>query len=250
MKKLTPIALALLAFQNLSLGLWATFLPRQWYDTFPGLGRIWVAIDGPYNEHLVRDVGAAALGLGLIAVAAFIRREALLVGVAGASKLVDADWGHAGLPHVHGHIIHKPPGQSDVLYFAAGLQAPVVKNIQALDGVFIGMHRNVWEAVRFDEATFDGFHVYDIDFSYRAHLAGYRLAVSMDLLLVHFSTGGYDLKWQTENQKFLRKFPALSGFPAVHRHSNLQVKLKTLEQIERLHCGLVHHGFGASCQLR
>ncbi len=168
------------------------------------------------------------------------------VGVAGASKLVDADWGHAGLPHVHGQIIHKPPGQADALYFAAGLQAQVVENIQALDGVFIGMHRKVWETVRFDETTFDGFHVYDIDFSYRAHLAGYRLAVPLDLLLIHFSTGGYDLKWQAENKKFLRKFPALSGLPAVHRHSHLQVKLKTLEQVERLHCGLVHHGFGAS----
>ena len=167
-----------------------------------------------------------------------------VIGVAGASKLVDADWGHAGLPQVHGHIIHKPPGQADVLYFAAGLQAPVVENIQALDGVFIGMHRKVWEAVRFDEATFDGFHVYDIDFSYRAHLVGYRLAVPMDLLLIHFSTGGYDLKWQAENQKFLHKFPALSGLPAVHRHSNLQVKLKTLEQIERLHCGLLRYQFG------
>ena len=169
-----------------------------------------------------------------------------VIGVAGASKLVDADWGHAGLPYVHGQIIHKPPGQADALYFAAGLQAPVVENIHALDGVFIGMHRKVWEAVRFDETTFDGFHVYDIDFSYRAHLAGYRLAVPMDLLLIHFSTGGYDLKWQAENQKFLRKFPALSGLPAVHRHANLQVKLKTLEQIERLHCGLVHQSFGTS----
>lgn len=100
MKKLTPIALALLAFQNLSLGLWATLFPRQWYDSFPGLGRVWVAIDGPYNEHLVRDVGAAALGLGLIAVAAFVRREALLVAVAGAANLVFA------LPHLAYHVRH------------------------------------------------------------------------------------------------------------------------------------------------
>lgn len=100
MKKLTPIALVLLAFQNLSLGLWATFFPRQWYDSFPGLGRVWVAIDGPYNEHLVRDVGAAALGLGLIAVAAFVRREALLVAVAGAANLAFA------LPHFVYHLRH------------------------------------------------------------------------------------------------------------------------------------------------
>jgi hypothetical protein len=168
-----------------------------------------------------------------------------VVGVAGARKLVNADWGHAGLPHVHGQIVHRPPGQADYLYFAAGLQAPVVEDIQALDGVFIAMHRKVWEAVRFDEATFDGFHGYDIDFTYRAHLAGWRLAVPMDLLLIHFSTGGYDLKWQAGNLRFLRKFPRLSNLPAVHRHSNLHVKLKTLEQVECLHSGLLHHHFGA-----
>ena len=168
-----------------------------------------------------------------------------VVGVAGSSKLVDADWGHAGLPHLHGQIIHKPPSQSDYLYFAAGLQAPIVENIQALDGVFIGMQRRVWEALTFDEATFDAFHVYDIDFTYRAHLAGFRVAVPMDLLLIHFSMGGYDLKWQRENLKFLRKFPALSQLPAMHRHSNLHVKFKTLDQIERLHTGLLHHRFGA-----
>ena len=168
-----------------------------------------------------------------------------LVGVAGASRLVDADWGHAGLPTVHGQIIHKPKGQQDYLYFCAGLQAPVVKNIHALDGVFIGLRREVWEAVRFDETTFDGFHLYDIDFTYRAYLAGYRLAVPMDLPLIHFSTGGYDLKWQANNLKFLRKFPDLSNLPAMHRHSNLHVKLKTFAQTEQLHTGLLHHCFGA-----
>ena len=168
-----------------------------------------------------------------------------VIGVAGASRLVNADWGHAGLPYVHGQVIHKPPGQEDYLYFCAGLQAPVVENIHALDGVFIGMHRKVWETLRFDEATFDGFHGYDIDFTWRAHLAGFHLAVAMDLLLIHFSTGGYDLKWQAGNRKFLRKFPGLSNLPAMHRHSNLHVKLKTLEQIDRLHTGLLHHRFGA-----
>ena len=167
-----------------------------------------------------------------------------VVGVAGTSELVNADWGHAGLPHVHGQIVHRPPGQEDFLYFAAGLQAAVVENIRALDGVMIGMQRRVWEALRFDAATFDGFHGYDIDFTYRAQLAGYRLAIPMDLLLIHFSTGRYDLKWQAGNLKFLRKFPALSNLPAVHRHSNLQVKFNTLEQIERLHTGLLHHRFG------
>lgn len=168
-----------------------------------------------------------------------------VIGVAGASRLVDGDWGHAGLPHVHGQIVHRPAGQNGYLYFCAGLQSAVIENIHALDGVFIAMKREVWEQVRFDEATFDGFHLYDIDFCYRAHLAGFKLAVALDLLLIHFSTGGYDLKWQTFNRRFLAKFPQLTNLPNAKRHSNLQVKLPSLNDVAALHASLFHHNFGA-----
>ena len=39
----------------------ATFFPRSFYDDFPSLGRIWVAIDGPFDEHLVRTAAVAWL---------------------------------------------------------------------------------------------------------------------------------------------------------------------------------------------
>jgi hypothetical protein len=61
------------------------------------MGRVWVSIDGPYNEHLVRDVGAAVLGLGLVALVALFRREAVLTAVAGLGSLA------FGLPHVIYH---------------------------------------------------------------------------------------------------------------------------------------------------
>ena len=167
-----------------------------------------------------------------------------VIGVAGATKLVNAEWGTAGAPFVHGQIIHKPSGQQDFLYFGVGLQTAVAEGIHAMDGVFIAMQRRVWEAIRFDAETFDGFHVYDIDFTYRAHLAGYKLAVPLDLLLMHFSTGGYNLAWQTFNERFLKKFPEISGVPAMTRFSNLHVRLQTLDQIARLHVGLFAHNFG------
>ncbi len=43
----TRIALGYLALVSLQIGLWAQFAPRSFYDDFPGLGRAWVAIDGP-----------------------------------------------------------------------------------------------------------------------------------------------------------------------------------------------------------
>jgi protein O-GlcNAc transferase len=175
-----------------------------------------------------------------------------LVGVVGTSRLVSGDWGHAGLPHLHGQIIHRPKDDiavkagkmSSFIYLAVGLQSPVMEGIQALDGVFMATHRRVWEALKFDEKTFDGFHLYDIDFSYRAHLAGYKVAVPLDLLLVHFSTGRYDRAWQQFHLRFLEKFPRLPNRPNVRRYANLNVKLQTLEQVERMHRALLHHQFG------
>jgi protein O-GlcNAc transferase len=175
-----------------------------------------------------------------------------LIGVAGTSRLVNGDWGHGGLPYVHGQILHRPREEREVsakkmsgfIYLGVGLQQPVAENIQALDGVFFAMRRQVWETLRFDAATFNGFHLYDIDFSYRAHLAGYKLAIPLDLLLVHFSTGRYDVEWQKHNLRFLAKFPALSNRPNINRYANLHVKLQTLEQVERLHRALLHYRFG------
>lgn len=176
-----------------------------------------------------------------------------LIGVAGTSRLVNSDWGQAGPPNTHGHIIHRPKDDpaldrdkmSGYIYLAAGLMRPVHENIQAVDGVFIATHRHVWDKLRFDQQTFDGFHLYDIDFSYRAHLAGYRLAIPLDLLLIHFSTGRYDRVWERHNRRFLEKFPALSNVPNVEYLCSCHVKVQTLDQVERLHAGFLHHQFGA-----
>ena len=68
----TRFALSFLAATGIVVGLWAYAFPSAFYQSFPGFGRVWVALDGPFNQHLVRDTGAAYLmiaalsGLGLI----------------------------------------------------------------------------------------------------------------------------------------------------------------------------------------
>jgi hypothetical protein len=73
-----------------------------------------------------------------------------------------------------------------------------------LDGVFIAVHRRVWEKHHFDFKTFDGFHGYDLDFSRRATDAGARFAVPLDLLLLHRSTGRYGGDWRRYAERFRR----------------------------------------------
>ena len=65
-------SLAFLSLGEIAVGIWALFLPRSFYEDFPSSGREWVSTLGPYDEHLVRDVGEFNLAFGvLLALAAF-----------------------------------------------------------------------------------------------------------------------------------------------------------------------------------
>lgn len=76
------------------------FLPRVFYDQFPGFGMTWVSLDGPFNEHLMRDLGGANLALSFLVFLAIVRPTAYLVrGVAVAALI-------AQVPHVVYHALH------------------------------------------------------------------------------------------------------------------------------------------------
>jgi len=80
--------------------------------------------------------------------------------------------------------------------------------MQALDGLFMAANREVLERVRFDEVTFDGFHCYDIDFSFSSHLAGFRVAVAADMPVLHASAGNFDPTWEHYAARFMAKHAA------------------------------------------
>jgi hypothetical protein len=98
--RLSRIILALLALVAVELGLWATFTPRAFYENFPGAGKHWVAIDGPYNEHLIRDFGGLNLALAVITIVALVKLTPVLVKTAAGAWFV---W---SLPHFIYHARH------------------------------------------------------------------------------------------------------------------------------------------------
>ena len=101
-KRTIAVRAALLygAYLNASVAVWATISPRGWYDSFPGFGRVWVSTDGPYNEHLVRDVGALGIGLTILLLAAAWLMTRELVLTAGIAMTV------AAIPHTLYHLRH------------------------------------------------------------------------------------------------------------------------------------------------
>ena len=85
------------------VGGWASAAPRSFYDSFPGLHRAWVSVDGPFNEHLVRDVGGLYLGLAVAGVLALLWRDARSLAVLGAA------WSAFSVLHLGYHLGHLDP---------------------------------------------------------------------------------------------------------------------------------------------
>lgn len=125
--RLRQAILVVTAVIGLFVGGWAAFAPGSFYDAFPGVGRVWVAVDGPFNEHLVRDVGALYLALAAASVVAAATRSV------GASQAVGAAWVVFSVPHLVYHLRHLellPPGD----WFAeiASLSSTIVLGLPLL----------------------------------------------------------------------------------------------------------------------
>jgi GT2 family glycosyltransferase len=133
-----------------------------------------------------------------------------IVGVAGTSKLLQGNWISAGQPYIHGNVAHQINTINGPKYnlcrYSLDSNPRVVKNIQALDGLFIAVRREVMDVVCFDEATFDGFHLYDLDFTYNAFLNGLKTVVDKRIAIIHWSGGNYDENWYKYKGLFENKY--------------------------------------------
>jgi hypothetical protein len=120
-------ALVALAFVALSAGLWATLSPRAFYDNYPGLGHAWVAADGPYNEHLIRDFGSLNLALAAVTIVAAVTLGRTVVIAAALAWLLFQ------VPHLVYHARHLGVYDSaDKAAVLVGLVAAVVLPIVIL----------------------------------------------------------------------------------------------------------------------
>ena len=121
---LVRASLAVLGIQAAVLGCWATLAPMSFYRSFPGGGRHWVAVDGPYNHHMVTDIGALSLGLLVVTIVAFSGRSRAMVRTAGAA------WVVAEAPHLLYHLTHRHGlSTGDQIASLSGLALEVVLGV-------------------------------------------------------------------------------------------------------------------------
>ena len=122
--RMHQVVLVVLAATAALVGAWAQVAPGSFYADFPGPRRFWVSLDGPFNEHLIRDVGGLNLALAVLTVAAAATRRARLARLAAACWLIFS------VPHFTYHATHLGPFEAidataQVVSLALQVVAPV-----------------------------------------------------------------------------------------------------------------------------
>jgi GT2 family glycosyltransferase len=134
-----------------------------------------------------------------------------VLGFAGATKLTDGYWWSAGPDYMRGVVSHAPPGSKHLSLHVYGVSTEPVEAVQGLDGLCLIAHRRAIEKQSFDDQTFDGFHLYDLDFSLSAHLGGLRVGVMSDVAIIHMSAGNFGSAWRRYRERFVIKHAAALG---------------------------------------
>jgi hypothetical protein len=143
---------------------------------------------------------------GDILISKFADSSVGLVGVAGTQYLFKdtPGWVAAGRPWIKGQVIHKThENESQVLTVFSWDDQDT--DVVAVDGLFFAIRASLFSKIRFDDITFNGFHLYDLDISMQVHQS-HRLIVTKDILVRHLSGGNFDTKWQSYAMEFLKKY--------------------------------------------
>ena len=109
------------------IGLWALLRPSSFYDDFPAGTDGWVNPLGPFDEHLVTDVGALFVALGfLLCFAAVSLRRGTVIAAAIA-------WLIFSVPHFLWHVLNlEPYATADAVGQTATLVWTVVGGVLVL----------------------------------------------------------------------------------------------------------------------
>lgn len=97
--RLFRVVMVAIALPQLVIGAWAIADPSGWFEDFPGGGRHWLPVYGPYNDHLAVDAGAGLFATSVLLILAALVLERRVVQVALAGWLAFA------IPHTVFHYL-------------------------------------------------------------------------------------------------------------------------------------------------
>jgi hypothetical protein len=99
-RTITRVLLVFFGVVEAVTGIWPLVTPTGFYQDFPGFRAGWVSMDGPFNEHLLRDFGGLNLALAALLIGAAV------IGTTAVARLAAVAAVLFGLPHFLYHLGH------------------------------------------------------------------------------------------------------------------------------------------------
>ena len=150
----------------------------------------------------------------------FLADEKLgMIGFAGAHFLPDAPMYWDESPFISEHNLTTRNGQTEQCFSLEHFGEKPLSEVAAIDGMCFFVRRSLFDSIAFDEATFNGFHLYDMDVSMQVRKAGFKVCVCNDVLVEHFydynpSKAGFELfeaNLRKLYEKWLSQLPLAVG---------------------------------------
>lgn len=157
------------------------------------------------------DVMFRTNGWGRLIETHFLAEEKLgMIGFAGAHFLPDVPMYWDESPFISEHNLTTRNGQTEQCFSLEHFGENALSEVAAIDGMCFFVRRSLFDSIAFDEATFNGFHLYDMDISMQVREAGFKVCVCNDVLVEHFydynpSKAGFGL-FETNLRKFHEKW--------------------------------------------
>lgn len=137
------------------------------------------------------DILFHSMNWGLIVQECLMNKEIGLVGVVGGRFLSDKVIPWCNLGHRVG-CIRQGMVNDDGIYCSV-IDGPrindVIESAVVVDGLWICTRRNIFDNIRFDDVTYNGFHCYDIDLCMQVLYNKLKVVVVRDVDIEHKSCG-------------------------------------------------------------
>jgi hypothetical protein len=126
-----------------------------------------------------------------------------ILGVAGSTYMPKSGQWWEDRSKMFGVVNHEHEGKKWVSRYSQN-EEHEVKQTVIVDGLFISLNKNKIKK-RFDE-TVEGFHFYDVQFTFQNHIEDVKVGVIFNVRITHKSIGMTNEKWENNKQIFANKY--------------------------------------------
>lgn len=164
------------------------------------------------------------------------------IGIAGSPyvSIMPGSWWANGL--INENIIIKKEGGHDTLSKYSDNLTSNKKPVVVLDGIFICIKKELFDVIKFDTITYDGFHFYDIDICLQISKMQKHLYCIYDISIEHFSQGNVNQNWIENafktNKKWKKQLP-LSKIK-LNWSQKFEIEIRTLKEFIEI---LISNGY-------